>query len=140
MATNFFLAKWLKFWQEITLMKFFRSTIIISAFAFATSFASSLVMAKDYEMEDIMKKGMKGDTSLLAKVQGGTATDEEKKTLLAMFVSLAAFTPEKGDQDSWKTKTTALKDAMQPFVDGKGDVAALKKASNCKACHSVHKQ
>ena len=72
-------------------MKFFRSTIIISAFAFATSFASSLVMAKDYEMEDIMKKGMKGDDSLVKKIVEGRASDEEKALFTEYCEALGRF-------------------------------------------------
>jgi len=93
-----------------------------------------------YSMEDIMKKGMKGDTSLLKKTIEGTASDADKKQLLEYVKDLAQHSPEKGDAASWKAKTAALIAATQKVVGGdKAAVAQLKEASNCKACHSVHK-
>lgn len=93
-----------------------------------------------YSMEDIMKKGMKGDTSLLKKTMEGTASDADKKLLLDYVKDLAQHNPEKGDAASWKSKTAALVAATQKVVEGdKSALPKLKEASNCKACHSVHK-
>lgn len=93
-----------------------------------------------YSMDDIMKKGMKGDNSLLKKTMEGTASDADKKLLLEYVKDLASHHPEKGDEASWKAKTAALIAATQKVVDGdKTAVPKLKEASNCKACHSVHK-
>ncbi len=85
-----------------------------------------------YTVKDVMKTAMKG--GLCKKVADGQASDEEKKQLLAMFESMAAAKPAKGDEASWKEKTGALVEAAK-----KGDGAALKKAANCKACHDSHK-
>jgi hypothetical protein len=87
--------------------------------------------------EEIMKKGFKGSKespALLKKVTGGSATAEEKAKLAEYIKKLATLKPEKGDAASWKEKTDALVKAIE-----KDDVAALKEASNCKACHNVHK-
>ena len=82
----------------------------------------------------------KGDDSLLKKVTGGKGTDEDHKKLLAAYEFMEKQKPSKGDEASWKAKTAALVSAAKDLVDKKaGAVDALKKASDCKACHSVHK-
>lgn len=121
-------------------MKVIHYPILTTIMACCAILASSVVIAKTYDMESIMKDGFKGDGSLFGKLKAGSATAEEKKELLEMFVSLQGHSPSKGDAASWKEKTTTLKDAMQAFVDGKGDVEAVKKAANCKACHDVHRE
>ena len=106
-------------------------------------FVSLPVIAADddapkFKTKQIMKKAMKGP--LLKKVAGGDASDDEKKQLHDMLVALGKNSPPKGDADSWKTLTDALVKASQAAVDGDdGAGAALKKAANCKACHSKHK-
>ena len=48
--------------------------------------------------------------------------------------------PTKGDAESWKEKTGALVDAAKAVEEGKeGATKDLKKAMDCKACHTVHK-
>ena len=59
---------------------------------------------------------------------------KNKATLEKYFQVLVKFKPSKGDADSWKTKTEALVAALKS-----GKQEDLNKASNCKACHSVHK-
>lgn len=106
-------------------------------------FVSLPVIADDddapkYKIKDVMKKAMKGP--LLKKVAGGDASDAEKKQLHEMLVALGKNSPPKGDEDSWKKLTGALAKAGKAAVDGEEDAgAALKKAANCKACHSKHK-
>ncbi len=91
-----------------------------------------------YKIKDVMKKAFKGP--LLKKVASGKASDDEKKELHAMLVALGKHKPPKGEADSWKKLTSALNKAGKAAVDGDDDAAAqLKKASNCKACHSQHK-
>ena len=91
-----------------------------------------------YKTKDIMKKAMKGP--LLKKVAGGSASAEEKKTLHDMLVALGKNEPKKGEADSWKELTGKLVKASKGVIDGDdGAAAALKKAANCKACHSKHK-
>jgi len=82
----------------------------------------------------------KGDDSLLKKVTAGKGTDEDHKKLLAAYEFLATQKPSKGDEASWKAKTSALISAAKDLVEKKaGAPDTLKKASDCKACHSVHK-
>ena len=91
-----------------------------------------------YKTKDVMKKAMKG--GLLKKVASGDASDDEKKTLHEMLVALGKNEPPKGDAESWKKLTGALAKAGKAAVDGDDNAGAmLKKASNCKACHSKHK-
>jgi hypothetical protein len=91
-----------------------------------------------YKIKDVMKKAMKGP--LLKKVAGGNASDAEKKELHGMLVALGKNKPPKGDAESWKKLTDSLVKASQGVIDGDADAgAALKKAANCKACHSKHK-
>ncbi|MBL6724108.1 MAG: hypothetical protein ISQ09_03360 [Rubripirellula sp.] len=91
-----------------------------------------------YSTEEIMKVGFKG--GLLKKVAAGAASDEEKQKLHAMLVALSKNKVEKGDAESWKTLTSALVKASTAVMEGKdGAGDALQKASNCKACHNVHK-
>jgi hypothetical protein len=87
---------------------------------------------KPVSIKTVMKKAMKG--GLCGKVASGKASDDEKKQLVALFTDLAANKPPKGDEADWKTRTKALLDAAKAD-DGK----ALKKAADCKGCHSTHK-
>lgn len=91
-----------------------------------------------YKTKEVMKQALKGP--LLKKVAAGDASDEEQKLLHEMLVSLSKNKPPKGEAESWKKLTGALVKASQAAVDGtEGAGEMLKKASNCKACHSQHK-
>ena len=117
------------------------------AFAIAATFGAVATTAfagdksDDHEtIEMVMKKGMKGKGSLVAKVKSGKASKEELKQLHDMFVKLAATKPEKGGLDSWKAKTAALVKATDGLLKGNAKAkGALNKAANCKACHNIHK-
>lgn len=91
-----------------------------------------------YSIEDVMKKAFKGP--LVKKVQKGEASKEEIKTLQEMLLSMSKQKPHKGEADSWKEKNDALIAAAKAVADGdKKGIEMLKKAANCKACHSKHK-
>jgi hypothetical protein len=91
-----------------------------------------------YTTKQVMKVAMKG--GLLKKVASGDASDEDKKKLHEMLVALGQNEPKKGDAESWKKLTTALAKAGKAAVDGDANAAELlKKSSNCKACHNLHK-
>lgn len=93
---------------------------------------------KKYPTKVIMKKAMKGP--LLKKVASGQASAEETEELYVMMVALSENEPKRGEMDSWKEKTTALVAASKAAVDGNADAGAmLKKAADCKACHTPHK-
>lgn len=89
--------------------------------------------APKYTIKDVMKACM-GKDKLVSKVTEGKATDAEKKELVDYFKALAENKPKKGSDDSWKTLTKALVEAAE-----KADAEALKKATNCMACHKEHK-
>ena len=90
--------------------------------------------AGKYTIKEIMTKSFKADDNLKDLIIEGMATDEQNAQFVDYVENLAQFKPRKGDAASWKEKTDAL------IAAAKGsDSAALKKAANCKACHSVHK-
>lgn len=77
---------------------------------------------------------------LLKKVATGKATAAESKELHGYYEKLAKLKPAKGDQASWDAKTKALVDAAKAAVDGDANFKTkLSKATNCAACHKVHK-
>ena len=90
--------------------------------------------AGKYAIKEIMTKSFKADDNLKDLIIEGMATDEQKAQFVDYVENLAQFKPRKGDAASWKEKTDALISAAKGT-----DMAALKKAANCKACHSVHK-
>lgn len=93
-----------------------------------------------YTIKQVMEKAHKGNDALLKKVAGGSAGADEKKTLLEMYVALGKNKAPKGDADSWNEKTTAIVTAAKAVAEDKeGGIAALKKATNCGACHKAHK-
>lgn len=91
-------------------------------------------------IKQIMEKAHKGNDTLLTRSLAKKAKPEEVKELLGYYQALTALKPGKGDEASWKAKTAALVAAADLLVknDDKG-LAGLKAASDCKACHSVHK-
>ncbi|MBI5758475.1 MAG: hypothetical protein HZA46_08160 [Planctomycetales bacterium] len=113
------------------------------AVAFGLVVVGGWAMADDkdkpkHSIKDVMKTAMKG--GLCKKVGDGSASDAEKKELLALFESLGKNKPPKGEEKSWKEKSEALVNAAKAAVDGKADAAdQLKKAANCGACHKDHK-
>ena len=91
--------------------------------------------AKDKEpvaIKVIMQKAMKG--GLAAKVANGKADNDEKKELIALFTDLNKQDPPAGDAKEFRVRTSALLKAAKDD-DGK----ALKKAMDCKSCHSNYK-
>lgn len=119
-----------------------RQTIsAIAAAAFAFSVTAGRAAADDHEIiEEAMKGGFKGDDSLVKKVVGGKATKEEMAKLKEYCDALVKVKPPVGDEASWKEKTEAMAKAMAAVQAGEADATkAFEKASNCKACHEVHR-
>lgn len=105
----------------------------VAVFGLAIALDSQVDAGKDpVSIKVVMQKAMKG--GLCGKVASGKANDEEKKQLIALFTDLAKNKPPKGDEAGWKAKTEALVAAAKA-----DDGDKLKKAANCKACHSEHK-
>ncbi len=114
----------------------------LSCFLVAATFTLSVLADEEsepkYKTKEVMKAAFKGP--LIKKVASGDASDEEKEKLHEMLVALGKNEPPKGEAESWKKLTTALVKASKAVADGEKDgPAMLKKAANCKACHSKHK-
>jgi hypothetical protein len=92
-----------------------------------------------YDIKEVMKAAHKD--GLLKKVTDGHADKKEKEKLLELYTALWDNTPAHGEKGSWTEKTGALVVAAAKVVLGQdGAMDALKAASNCKACHDVHKK
>ena len=87
-----------------------------------------------------MNEGFKGKTSIAAQMSDNFATEAQKMRMVYLTQQLALNQPPQGSQDSWVEKTTALNQAAVLEESGApGALEAWKSASDCKACHSVHK-
>jgi hypothetical protein len=100
-----------------------------------------------HTIKDVMKGAFKGDTSLRSKIVAGTATPEQKKQFLDLTEALSMNKPPKGDKAAWDAKVATLIKSSHDLLDGAtaaaapdaAKLAAFKTASDCKACHTVHK-
>ena len=121
-------------------LRFGAAALLAAVFTGMTVFGAADDKPK-LDIEDIMGKAHGEDNDkILKKVLDGKASDAEKKELLELYTELGKNKPPKGDDKSWKDKTTALVSASKDVVDGKDSgVAGLKKASNCAGCHKAHK-
>ena len=125
-------------------MKSVLTIAVVSGLAVGT-FAMRTLAAddKDDPIKQIMKiyhKAPKGVDPVCKKASNGMASPTEIKNLVAAYKTLTTTKPPKGDDASWKEKTTKLLAAAEAMQKGEADgVARYKEAVNCKACHSVHK-
>jgi hypothetical protein len=98
---------------------------------------------KPQSTKAIMKKyhyAPKGEDPLCKKFGAGKLSDAEMKEIVAAYEDMIKNKPPKGDEESWKKKTTALLAAAKDVADKKeGAAEAFGKAVNCMACHSVHR-
>ena len=94
-----------------------RSTLVAAAMLVAAGLASlalgSLTLRaedklKELTVKDVMKQALAGETSLCKKVATGEGTKEDAQKLLELVTVLTQHKPPKGDEKSWKEKTTAL--------------------------------
>jgi hypothetical protein len=93
-----------------------------------------------YSIEEVMEKAHKGKPSLFKQVVDGKASDEQKKELVELYEALAKNKPEKGSEDDWKKRTSAMVKSAKEVAGGNGGAARqLAKAANCKGCHELHK-
>jgi hypothetical protein len=91
-----------------------------------------------HTIKEVMKKAH--GEKLLNKVVDGSASKEEKDQLLDLYISLFDNKPPKGESDEWMQHSGMLILAAARVAVGRdGAVDQLKAASNCKACHDVHK-
>ena len=115
------------------------SLAVLAAVA-GTTFAFPVEDAK-YSVKEVMKEAHGGGrNSLLAKVKGGMASDEEKAKLVELYEAMPAGKPKKGDDAAfkkWGKEMVAAAKAAQ-----KGDTGwkeKLNKVTNCQSCHAAHK-
>jgi hypothetical protein len=125
----------------------YAAVISISTLIMTGGLCAWRLRAADAKDEDAIKQVMKtyhkapkGTDPICKKAQDGRATPEEIKKLVAGYKVLTTVKPPKGDDASWKEKTSKLFAASQALEKGGPDaVARYKEALNCKACHSIHK-
>lgn len=93
-------------------------------------------------IEKVMKEGLKGDESPFGKIKEGTATAEDYSTLYELSRTLRGTEAPVGEQEGYDAKVEALITATGALAyagESPERIAAVKEASNCKACHSEHK-
>jgi hypothetical protein len=97
-------------------------------------------------IKEVMKFAHDKDSGALAKAKAGTISDDDKKKLVAGYVALATFKPEKGDADNWKKLTEPIAAAAKAYGDGKdekaaklSDVVGGARGAQCMACHKAHR-
>jgi hypothetical protein len=92
-----------------------------------------------YTIKEVMKNAH-GKNNLVKKLLLGKATVEEKTALIEYYVALTKNLPPRGDAEAWKKSTEKLLAAAKVAVNGnKQDLASLRKAVDCKACHDAHR-
>jgi len=119
-----------------------RSSLFLALASLFTAAAFAAEDANHEVIEKVMKEGMKGDSSLHAKVVGGTATAEETKKLTDLLHTMTGTKAPVGEQSDYEKKVAALVagiDAIQGGNKSPEALAAYKQAGNCKSCHTAHK-
>ncbi len=126
--------------------KFITLSIVTTvAAAIAASFLVTNLHAADGDnaTKKFMKdfhKAPKGVDPVCKKAADGKATPDELAKLVAGYKAMCSAKPPKGDEASWKEKTSKVLEAAMALQKGAADGAAkYKEAVNCKACHSAHK-
>jgi len=113
---------------------------VLVAFVTGTLAGDVAPQAPKYTIPQIMMKAHKPPANLLRTVAQGQATAQQKTELLDLYKELAKNTPPRGEAADWAERTELLVAAAQAAVDGDPDASAqLTKASNCMACHDLHK-
>lgn len=93
-----------------------------------------------FTIKEVMKKAHTAKTGLKDKAISDKGTKEEKAELVELYTALGQNKPPKGDEKVWKEKTDAILTAAKDVAEDKKDsVDALKKATDCKACHTLFK-
>lgn len=117
--------------------------LIIVGTVLTLAVGGTLALSADEEevtIKDVMKKAHGGKPSLKDKVQTGKASDDEKKMLLELYTALSKNKPPKGDEEDFKKRTEDLVAAAKAATEGKKNATQLlAKATNCAACHKLHK-
>jgi uncharacterized protein (DUF342 family) len=119
-------------------------SIAIFAVAFVALGAMSGLRAADEKKDEkpkySVKEVMKKHQDLVKKVKSDTASAEEKKNLLELYIEMAKNKAPRGDTADWKKVNEALVKATQNVVDAKdGAKDEFEKAADCTKCHNAHK-
>ena len=127
--------------KKFTTLSIIAGTAVILA---ASVFVSTLNAAEGSNpTKEFMKKfhkAPKGVDPICKKATDGKASPAELAGLVAGYKAMTTAKPPKGDDASWKEKTTKVLEAAMALQKGAADGAAkYKEALNCKACHSAHK-
>jgi predicted patatin/cPLA2 family phospholipase len=125
-----------------------RKTIQLIAGIVAAGFcAGAVALAAEAEkimtVKEVMAKYHKapqGTPTMARKVQDGKASKEEIKELVKAYTDVSKNKPPKGEETSWKDKTTKLVAAITALDKGEeGAMAKYNEAVNCMACHRAHR-
>lgn len=123
-----------------------KQTFFLPVLAVAALVASPVVADDAHEnheiIEKVMKEGLKGDESPLAKVLEGDASKKEIKELDKLIKTMEGTKAPVGDQADYDEKVAELIAAIGAVAGGDAEAPALErldKASDCKACHGDHK-
>jgi mono/diheme cytochrome c family protein len=112
--------------------------VVVGAVSAAIAVTAAEEGEAKYSIKEVMKEAH--GKKLLNKVLEGEASAEEKTKLLDLYLSLLENKPKKGEEDSWHGKAEAVVLAAAKVAAGReSGVAELKTATNCAACHQVHK-
>ncbi len=104
----------------------------------ATAMNNNFVAPAPKSIKEVMKVAHKD--GLLKKIQGGSATEEEKKQLLDLYIDMLEGEPKKGDKKEWQFAAGATVVSAAKVVLGReGALDELKTSTDCMACHSKFK-
>ncbi len=112
------------------------AAVILGSGAMAVN--NNLLAPAPKTIKEVMKIAHKD--GLMKKIQGGSASDEEKKQLLDLYIDMLEGEPKKGDKAEWKIAAGATVVSAAKVVLGReGALDELKKTTDCMACHSKFK-
>lgn len=124
--------------HQTVLKHVFVATLLI-AFAFAPVAIAQAKKPK-YTVKEVMQAIHKGQDNIGKRAALGAASKDDIAKLAEYYESLPQNEPPRGELGSWKEKTGKLVAASKALREGNANAAELyKNASNCKACHNVHK-
>jgi hypothetical protein len=115
---------------------------LLGAPALLNSFAAEETIQPDKpkSISDVMVSTHKGRESLVNRVRNGNGTTADIDLLLLQYKFIAKQEPPMGDKDEWIKKTKALVDTTTALkLNREAALEKFKEASNCKACHDVHR-
>tara|TARA_B110000305_G_C19409520_1_gene624625 strand:- start:384 stop:776 length:393 start_codon:yes stop_codon:yes gene_type:complete len=123
-----------------------KQSIFLPVLAVAALIASPVLADEAHDnheiIEKVMKEGLKGDESPLAKLLEGDASKKEVKELDKLIKTMEGTAAPVGEQDAYDEKVAELIAAIGAIAGGDMEAPALERldtASDCKACHTDHK-